>query len=192
VKRLVAKFLLEFAAKIVDDTVPVERLHAHLQRMDQVAQANRNDDAVVQAYLLTRSGRNAWSSDDLAWEGKIIEGGRVATGVVERLANSPSSPAASRAAERLMRFVEVKRADARQQFGLPGDADSTWWDYLWTAILLSRLTLVSHDIRFVNTALKMNDWAFRSLASREGESVGMLFALSLAEQERAFGEVSRL
>ena len=62
--------------------------------------------------------------------------------------------------ERLLRHVEVKRKDAlvAQQDKL--DVDALWLERHAVAVLFCHQAIRSHDLRFLNAALKLNDWEF--------------------------------
>ena len=87
--------------------------------------------------------------------------------------------------ERILRRIEVKRQSALQ---LPPTSASqnAWMEKHAIAILLSRAALVFQDLRFLNAALKLNDWAFPShLRLHRGPQVER-YLWSLVEQETSW------
>ena len=91
--------------------------------------------------------------------------------------------------ETLMRHVEVKREDCLSRFE-PTVEDRTQraLQYLNVAILFSRRAKREMDIRFLNAALKLNDWAIYADFPQAGSVVDARLLLSVAEQESTFSE----
>ena len=87
--------------------------------------------------------------------------------------------------ERILRRIEVKRQSALQ---LPPNTPSqnTWMEKHAIAILLSRSAFVFQDLRLLNAALKLNDWAFPSHRRlHQGPQVDR-YVWSLVEQETSW------
>jgi hypothetical protein len=86
--------------------------------------------------------------------------------------------------ERLLRHVEVKRKDAlvAQQDKL--DVDALWLERHAVAVLFCHQAIRSHDLRFLNAALKLNDWAFPYYQKPVSEIrlAGYVQALTVQEQ----------
>lgn len=94
--------------------------------------------------------------------------------------------------ERLLRHVEVKR-----DLCLSPIVPAVSWDQAWVekhrvAILFARHARRAGDLRFLNTALKLNDWAFsshRKMNPRHHAGPLMVYLRSLVEQEAACKEL---
>lgn len=87
--------------------------------------------------------------------------------------------------ERLLRRVEIKR---RAALALAPDADTSTsrMEQHAVAILFSRAARHFQDLRFLNAALKLNDWAFPSHRRlRSGPNIDR-YLWSLAEQETSW------
>jgi hypothetical protein len=87
--------------------------------------------------------------------------------------------------ERIMRRIEVKRQSALR---LPPNTASqnAWMEKHAIAILLSRAALVFQDLRFLNAALKLNDWAFPSHRRLHRGPQVERYLWSLVEQETSW------
>ena len=62
--------------------------------------------------------------------------------------------------ERLLRHVEVKRKEALVAKQDTPDSDTLWLERHAVALLFCHQASRSHDLRFLNAAMKLNDWAF--------------------------------
>lgn len=95
----------------------------------------------------------------------------------------------SRYFETLLRHVEVKRVQCLSQFTpAVDDRVERVLQYLDVAILFSRHARRARDIRFLNAALKLNDWAIYGDVPQADPVVDARLLLSLAEQEFAYTE----
>ena len=95
----------------------------------------------------------------------------------------------SRHFETLLRHVEVKRVQCLSQFApAVDDRVEQVLQYLDVAIVFSRHARRARDIRFLNAALKLNDWAIYGDVSQTGPVVDARLLLSLAEQEFTYSE----
>lgn len=87
--------------------------------------------------------------------------------------------------ERLLRWVEVKRQAALELAG-KHDQISEWLERHAIAILFSRAAREMSDLRYLNAALKLNDWAFPAhQRMRSGPPIAR-YLWSLAEQETSW------
>jgi hypothetical protein len=86
--------------------------------------------------------------------------------------------------ERLMRHLEVGRRDARW-----APAIDKWVERYQLAAAFCHASRIWHDLRLLNTGMKLNDWSFPH-ARRESPGAGLaLCLLALAEQEAACREM---
>jgi hypothetical protein len=89
--------------------------------------------------------------------------------------------------ESLLRHVETRRK-AGLRLAPPLEGQDPWMEWLAIAILFARAARRRGDLRFLNTALKINDWAYPSHRhARLGPRLAR-YLLSVAEQETALGE----
>lgn len=93
-----------------------------------------------------------------------------------------------RSMDRILRHVEVKRRDCLTKLSPAGSAEQATLERLDIAILFSRVAVRDNDIRFLNAAMKINDWSFKA-CGRASVSVRARYLLSLAEQESAAKEM---
>jgi hypothetical protein len=87
--------------------------------------------------------------------------------------------------EALLRHVELRRKNCLQLRGRHGPSDR-WFEVHDTAILLSRWAGRSSDIRYLNAAMKLNDWAL--VVHRRSVPPNLLarYMLSISEVQHAF------
>ena len=148
--------------------------------------SNPEDDAG-----LLKSAR-AWSVS-LTPSG-VLDSGRFAVGagafldVLHAQGSIDEQVFALAQAERLMRHVEVKRDLALLHSFPESGRGEMILETLDVAILFARIAMRRRDLRFLNTAFKMND-AYLEQYGRVQLAADrrVRFLLSLAEQERAAG-----
>jgi len=59
------------------------------------------------------------------------------------------------------------------------------------SILFSRVSRRHHDLRFLNTAFKMNDWNYPIIKSAHTQKLLIIYLLALTEQEISSVEMSK-
>lgn len=92
--------------------------------------------------------------------------------------------------ETLLRHVEVTRDQALSRFPMPLSAEELWLERLDVTLLFIRRASHTRDVRFMNAALKLNDYAFLSRQTRKSPVVAARLMRSLAEQEALMQEWS--
>jgi hypothetical protein len=85
-------------------------------------------------------------------------------------------------AEQLLLHVEVKRK-ASLRAAYSATAMEAWGEKLSIAIFFCHVAQKQNDLRFLNTALKINDWAYRFFRERMIPPQASIFIASLQEQE---------
>jgi folate-dependent phosphoribosylglycinamide formyltransferase PurN len=125
---------------------------------------------------------------------KLIEARRLAPGGgrwLEQLAREGREVAPRRAAtEMLLRHVEVERTQSLQLASVPPSSVAAWIERHAVATHFARQARRDGDVRLLNAALKLNDWAYpRHRRGAESELEGW-YALALAEQELAFRQLT--
>jgi len=89
----------------------------------------------------------------------------------------------------LLRHVEVRRKAAL--YLLPdGDADPERIEQSQTAYLFSRAAIRWRDARFLNAALKLNDWSFPTFRSGPRTVAGCWYVLALAGTEHTLEQMT--
>lgn len=128
--------------------------------------------------------------------GGVLDGGKFAAGsglfldILDGQGASGDRLFALDAAERLLRHVEFKRQLALAQSFPDLQPNRLMTERCDVAILFARAAVRHCDLRFLNAALKMNDWSLKRYGRRQRSlSVEQRarFMLSLAEQEFAAG-----
>lgn len=135
----------------------------------------------------------AWKRD--LWDGKVIHTGVVKAGagfyldqLVLKEKNNQGSFVLDNL-ESLLKHVETKRERCLQNFEPMPDANSIWLERLNIDLLFARIVRRKKDPRFLNAALKLNDWYF-SYFQRKATLLEMVrFLLVLVEQELSFKEL---
>jgi hypothetical protein len=207
----VAAIIVRAAKNWLDDSQSVERLLAFLDQRLQQCAINKAAAGPEIAYAYQRAAElglgsgmekvvaphpnlpsreqfEAWRQD-LPRE-RVIDRTGLAPGTGLMLLSILDAPGQHRSflqteLERILRRVEVKR-----QLALhlpPNDASqNAWMEKHAIAILLSRAAHVFQDLRFLNAALKLNDWAFPSHHRlHQGPQVER-YLWSLVEQETSW------
>ena len=85
--------------------------------------------------------------------------------------------------EKLMRQVEVRREKALRKFARETSTEQQWMERCDISILFSRTARRRKDLRFLNTALKMNEWFLREAGKLRAGHCAARFLTALAEQE---------
>jgi hypothetical protein len=139
------------------------------------------------------------SSDNLRkWlgslaEGKLTPSKGIAVGIGDILlalldSDLPEAAAFLQPAlESLLRHVETRRKDCLP-LSPEGPVEAAWMEKHAVAILFARASRRRRDLRFLNAAMKMNDWAY---PVHRRSPVGprlVRYLLALAEQERSASE----
>ena len=128
--------------------------------------------------------------------GRIINQGIIADGAGANLDwldenNEDPNGFKAMAIESILRIVEVKRKKILKAYSQKLTGDEKIREGLRISILLSRTARRHNDLRYLNAALKMNDWyypIFRSIVS--GKSL-IYYLLALTEQEKSTAEMLR-
>jgi len=91
--------------------------------------------------------------------------------------------------EKLLVHVEVRRKKALHHFNQPLSMVQTLREQIEVSILFSRHARRIRELRFLNTALKMNDWLYSQFKNRKSEAILALYLLALSEQELSIKEL---
>ncbi len=123
-------------------------------------------------------------------KGILMVGGAAKLGLLSR--HLPEEDAMLRRnMEFLLRHVEVKRADALTRYEEALDARELWVERCSYSILFSQIAFLWKDWRFLNAALKLNEYLWKDRKKRFAKENDVLFILALLEQENAFKEMNR-
>jgi hypothetical protein len=101
---------------------------------------------------------------------------------------SSSGTQADALIEGLLRHVEVKRQNALRKFSPILSTQAGWLERCDISILFSRFARRRGDLRFLNAALKMNEWYLKE-SHGASETVQARLLLALAEQELSAQEL---
>jgi hypothetical protein len=126
-------------------------------------------------------------------DGKVVSRRGIAVGAGEVLCSileTPKSPSATTldsALEALLRHVETRRRDGIRVSSASEGAEP-WMEWLMVAVLFSRVCRQRADLRLLNAAFKLNDWAYPANRRLPLGPRLMRYLLSLAEAETAASE----
>jgi len=214
--RNLAARLLDFLADWLDDAVPAAVLQAFLnaeltrrnERQDlagdavvQQARSHAREAGLIepQQETLAASLRTALPSPETCAQWiEELENDRIArwkgvhagTSAVVLAMYMDSRDSMDKWLETLLRHVEVRR---RQALGrLPdGKPEGQLLERSQTAYLFSRVAVDRADMRYLNAALKLNDWSFQDVRRRSSCSETDWYLLALAGVEAAFTRFAR-
>ena len=102
---------------------------------------------------------------------------------------SASGKQADACMENLLRHVEVKRRQALRKFSPILSIEAQCLERCDVSILFSRFARRRGDLRFLNAALKMNEWYLKEVRSLNMDMVQVRLLLALAEQELSAREL---
>jgi hypothetical protein len=85
--------------------------------------------------------------------------------------------------ETLLKFVEVKRQKALKAFSQDFSPEKRMQAGLEISILFSRVARRHSDMRFLNAALKLDDWYYQYFKSAHDEKSLIYLLIALTEQE---------
>ena len=126
--------------------------------------------------------------------GKMIDQGIIAKGAGANLDwldenNEDPNGFKMMALESILRFVEVKRKKIINAYSRELNRDEKIREGLRISILLSRASRRHDDLRYLNAALKMNDWYYPIFRKALTEKSLVYYLLALTEQERSSAEM---
>ncbi len=103
--------------------------------------------------------------------------------ILDRNTDKKQKSSVLRNLERLLRHIEVKRNLSLTHFDEKIDKDQIWLERHSICILFCRVARRHNDLRFLNAALKLNDFYFREYQKRKLSNRRTSFLLALCEQE---------
>lgn len=144
----------------------------------------RNDDALFEAaegWLRRQPDMRCIQKGEVTiGSGRMLE-------VLDASGAGTLQPEVDENLERLLRHVEVERRGALTGYrNSKIDSTAVWMQRHDVSILFSRLARRRHDIRFLNAALKLNDWAYWSHRRRFVPARNARYVLAIFEQETSF------
>ena len=212
-------WLLSMAKRLVDDTVSEADLHAfmrqkltHLDRALQSGATAFDADNLAPIFdcvdRLHRLGFTAFPefNQPLARHREhpieeaqdssipVVSGGRIESGAVRELRYAVdreglTSEVQVASLEALLRHIEVRRK-AGLHF-VDSNADKARWPTVCgISVVFSRHARQGRDYRYLNTALKLNDWAYRHYRSVRALQSSLPFLQAVLEAETTLLEMT--
>jgi len=131
---------------------------------------------------------------DSEGERPVIKQGRIVSAEVEALlaklgAESSTNSWQAAQMEALLRRVEIRRRGALQ-FELSLSAHERRIAIQNMSLLFTRFALIQHDYRYLNAALKLNDWSFRDHRNLRLGSGQLGYLRAVLEAEAALLEMT--
>ena len=183
-----AKKQIPLPAEIIEDLVAIQMILIETKLVDPIS-IPQLDPQVISPSLINQAKALNWIAE--LSDGKVIHKGylRVGTGkFLEWLAaygNPEYSQFVKLNVEILLRHIEVKRNNAFKKFNEALTEDQVWLEQHDIAILFSKFTQRHRDLRMLNAAFKLNDWAFPYYSKISSLIRLVRFLRSLIEQEKA-------
>jgi hypothetical protein len=123
-----------------------------------------------------------------------LERGRLVSGAAvwfeSAVAEQPADVGVRSAAERLLRHVEVKRSNCLMSADQSLPIEQQCLDRYRCSVAFVRLSESTGDLRFLNAAMKINDWAIKSRQKLSAGQATAKLLLSVALQEDALRRVA--
>ncbi len=216
IKRLLER-LLAIAKRVVDDTIPEEELYAYikhsllrleqhlqqgtlsvgephvweiLQSTDQLREVGAASLPEIQAGETSPSVKKQQA--DHGTDQTALSHGKILVETVNSLLTAVDqgeliSASAENETEILLRHVEIHRK-AGLDFIPTLSLHEKWRATASLSLLFTRVARLRDDVRFLNAALKLNDWAYMHYRKR-GE-ISLDYLCALMEAEVALGEMA--
>ena len=155
-KRTFGNWIMSISRRWLDDSVSAEQFAAFLEAhpLPPETEIVVIDADTAQTWLSNLPG------------GKVLANGLLVPGsgrLLDWLAvhgDAAAKALVNDNLERLLRHVEVKRKEALVVQQDKTDVDALWLERHAVAVLFCHQAIRSHDLRFLNAVLKLNDWAF--------------------------------
>lgn len=181
-RRWLARLIRWIARRWFTEDVPVDELRSFLKRhSDRAAAYPQPGAAEAQRWLAGLPERKALV------KGRLAAGSGVMLDALAEAGIAPDEVTAN--LERLLKHVEVKRQAALSLLTTDAPPLQIWREKQAVAWAFSRHARRSGDLRYLNAALKLNDWSYRRLLRftgrlhRKGEWLAVyLTALAAAEE----------
>ena len=128
-------------------------------------------------------------------DGRVVTSRRLVAGtgrwldVIQHVAADQYADFLEANVEALLRHVEIRRTRCLQPLSGDASAEAGWLEKHDVAILFARWARRRRDLRMLNAAMKLNDWAFPSHCRLPFGARSVRCLLALAEQEAAAKEL---
>jgi hypothetical protein len=212
-------WLISIAKRLVDDTIPEEDLHTYSRRgLVELSMAIDIGDISTNHQLLPlitqavdRLHKQGFPDipafakvpvkkpgeadrDEIGSAKPVVQKGLIERRIVEDLSlavdqERPLSDQQLTHMEVLLRHIEVRRQAALRFEGSRSEKER-WSSAVRISMLFSRYAQQEMDCRFLNTALKLNDWAYRYYRNRTDQPDNAQYVLAILEAEATLLEMT--
>ena len=209
--RRLMEWVLENASSLVDDTVPQADLYRFLEEQLELLVAT-HPDSQLESPPIIKEIRQACErlrrfspftipdlpqaqvsgdpGEGVRYTGELVLGGRISLQALRALRDGAwSHDARNQNLDKLLRRIEVKRR-AALKFDTPVSERERWQWAAELSLVFSRHALTSQDVRYLNTAMKLNDWAFAYCSKRSTNQACQSFLLAALEAEATMLEMT--
>jgi hypothetical protein len=173
----------------LDDSVPSEKIQAFLQKNS--TDIPKTSKEIIPSPELIQN----WLTDHSAGKGEkdieITPQTRSIMVWMDEHGDASQQKVALDIMEHLLRHVEVKRKKCFITGVEYRTTDHIWQQRHDVSILFCRYAIRHHDLRFLNAAFKLNDWAFRHYQHAKPSAAKSSYLAALQEQELAAKELLR-
>jgi hypothetical protein len=217
--RSLLRWLISIAKGLMDDTIPEKDLHAYIRKgLVDLNQAIDSGDISMNHVLLPPIIRTVDRLHKQGFPGipafaeipatNPDNGGRTEIGSIEPVVRKGAIVGSviedmSRAViqnrllgeeqltkmEALLRHIEVKR-QAALRFVDSRSEEGHWHFAARISVLFSSIAQREKDYRFLNTALKLNDWAYRYYRNRSDHARNLHYLWAVLEAEALLLEMT--
>jgi hypothetical protein len=184
-KRTFGNWIVSLSRRWLDDSVPAEQIAAFLAKYPSQPEAETGSIDVESA----RTWLDNLPEDKVLVNGLLVPGSGHMLDWLAVHGDAAAKALVNDNLERLLRHVEVKRKDALVAQQDKPDQDTLWLERHAVAVLFCHQAQCSHDLRFLNAALKLNDWAFPYYQKPVSKQRLASYVQALNAQEQAIQEL---
>lgn len=139
------------------------------------------------------SGTSDWQA--VTVDGSLIHKGILIAGSASNLLDAVRQERVDGFVEKnmelILRHVEVKRAKSLQKYEKEMDKAQIWSEKCCFAVLFARYARVKNDWRYLNAALKLNEWLWKEYRRPFSNKALLPFLTALVEQEYVLREMEQ-
>jgi hypothetical protein len=182
IRRLIA-WKLRLMIRLLDDSVPAEKLQAYLKahapEIGDVPTPNEFSKEAVLNWIesIRKDNKKIWQEMDANQREMIL--------FIDHYGSRVQKENILRVMELLLRHVEVKRKKSFiENEKNHRNSDQVWEKRFETSLLFCEFTKRHDDLRYINASIKINDWAFHHFRFKGKSQVRDKFLLALQIQEK--------
>lgn len=164
-------------------------LESLMLKMGWLRKTSFSDGTEKQAYQIDDDWLEKFKARQVFNRGILEAGTGKYLDCLDEIASPENKTLISAALEDLLRHAEVKREQSFAKFTSPLSNEQIELERHDISILFCRAARRRGDLRFLNTALKMNEWRMQKRIHERSKENTARYMLALAEQELAVQEL---